>query len=83
MNVPMDAATQAQWNAWCEAHIARALAAHDAAFDQVLAKVISEERKRARRHVAKELGQLRAEIEILRSIVRGEVRTLKGNVDAA
>jgi glycerate-2-kinase len=70
----------AQWDRWVKAHISIAMAENNAAFEQVMAKVIAEERRRMRKHVAKELGELRAEITILRSLLNGEVRQLKGTV---
>jgi hypothetical protein len=49
----------------------------------VLGKVIAGERKRMREHVSKELGQLRADIEILRSIVAGKTTEIERKKDVA
>jgi hypothetical protein len=72
----MDPQTAAGWNGWARAHVAIALAEHDKLMTEAVAQFVSEYvAKRLKDEVAKlsaEVGQLRADQEILRSIVAGK-----------
>lgn len=74
----MDATTQAGWDRWCEAHIQRALAAQTEFSEEQrgllvqLIVLLREEWRDADQKLREEIGGLRAELEILRSIVAGK-----------
>jgi hypothetical protein len=79
----MDPATQAQWDAWVLGHIANALAEHRDLLIAAIGEALAEERKSMRAHVGAELGKLRAEVEVLRSILKSGNVTPMGDRDAA
>jgi hypothetical protein len=72
----MDAQTQAAWNEWLRVNVEDALDNYTLQVVKHVAEVITQERREMRRemrkHVAKELRELRDEIEILRSVVKAE-----------
>lgn len=80
----MDAATEARWNEWAEAHIERALKAYSEAYSEVLteamAEVISTIRKELRDEFNAAIGSLRADLTLATGIQRGEIAEIKRNV---
>jgi hypothetical protein len=83
----MDAATQAGWDAWVTAHIKKALAAQplfsNAQID-TLAEFVSEYATKRINGLQQDIGALRADIEILRTIVKSHnVTPIKSDRDAA
>lgn len=82
----MDAATEARWNEWCQAHIQRALAVQplfSKAQKLVIADVISRLRAEWRREIAEAVGSLRADLTVQTAIAKGEIAEIKGKRDAA
>jgi hypothetical protein len=75
----MDAATEAHWNAWFDASFKNAV---DRLIVPSVGDALGEIREELRKEFDQKLGELRGELTILQSIVRGEVRELKGR-DAA
>jgi hypothetical protein len=73
----MDAATQAAWNAWLTEYVARALEANNDAMVDATAEFVSEyvhkHLKNENTKLREEIGSLRADIEIVRSITKGTV----------
>lgn len=81
----MDAEQQRGWDTWVRAHIKNALAEQPLFSEEqvdVIAETISLFREELHKHIATELGQLRADIEILRSIVAGKTGEI-GRKDVA
>jgi hypothetical protein len=84
----MDAQTQAAWNEWLRVNVEDALDNYTVQVVKHVAEVIAQERREMRRemrkHVAKELRELRDEIEILRSVVKaGNVELIKRGSNVA
>jgi hypothetical protein len=62
-------------NEWLRENVENALDNYSVYVLKHLAEVLAQERRSMRKHVSKELGELRTEIEILRSVVKA------GNVE--
>ena len=77
----MSAEQQRGWDLWRRRTIENVLAEQplfsEAQID-LIAETIAEFRMELHDHVSAELGQLRAEVEILRSIVKDEVTPMRG-----
>lgn len=74
------------WHRWCEAKIARALAAQPLFFEaqaDVIAETISLLRAELRREFVEQLAELRADLAVQTGIARGEIKQLRGKADAA
>ena len=71
----MDAATQARWDEWADAKIQRGI--------EVVARVIGEEVYKLLEEQRAEIGALRADLTLLQSITRGDVKQLKGKTSDA
>jgi hypothetical protein len=56
-----------QWDAWVQAHIARALAQHDKVRLAAMGAALGMMRKQLREEIAAEVGQLRAEVTLQRA----------------
>jgi hypothetical protein len=81
----MDSTTDADWQRWADGKIAAALERYDEEMTEAIGEALGEIRKRLRTEFAAELGQLRADVEVLRGIVKGEIASIKdkGKADAA
>ena len=82
----MDAATEARWNEWAQAHVQRALAAQplfSKAQVAAIGQAISMLRKEMRDEFAAEIASLRADMMVQAGIARGEIAQIKGKADAA
>jgi hypothetical protein len=61
------------WNKWCDARIAAALAEHDRVTMEATGQALGMVRKQLRDEFAERLGQLRAEISIAKAHEDGQV----------
>jgi len=84
----MDSATEAQWNAWCKAHIELALHEYDEHLAKHLVKWVAEEITKTddfmlkklgqlRDELSKQIGELRADLTLQTAVAKGEITELK------
>ena len=67
LNTTLDAETQAAWDAWVDTKIENALTEFAATLGEAVGRTDADTRER----FEKQIGKLRAEIEVLRSVVKG------------
>jgi hypothetical protein len=73
----LDAATQQRWDAWADDRIEKLF---DETLSPAIGQALAEIRKQLRDEFSAEIGRLRGEVEILRAVVSGEVKQLRGPV---